>query len=222
MGGKVRRFRPLHGVSCTAWTMRGSSGCRLVRCSVLWTIRVDVGAGCLVCFEAGNNGCLSINSIKMQPTDHTSMAAIYSKEFSSSSGARYHLVTTYSVIKSLLVETLTSLKMSTKRWVADKGNAGEEVFETCTFDGVSIMEHCSRLINKGRQALMVGAQGDRELHNSSRDQVRWYAPPFDHWKVNVDDVRDLTSGFASCGGAIQDDEGNWLVVVEDCNALRRL
>ncbi|KAK8588204.1 hypothetical protein V6N12_022660 [Hibiscus sabdariffa] len=31
----------------------GSSGCRLVRCSVLWTIRVDVGAGCLVCFEAG-------------------------------------------------------------------------------------------------------------------------------------------------------------------------
>ncbi|KAK8678316.1 hypothetical protein V6N13_143820 [Hibiscus sabdariffa] len=48
MGGKVRRFRPLHGVSCTAWTMRGSSDCRLVRCSVLWTIRVDVGAGCLV------------------------------------------------------------------------------------------------------------------------------------------------------------------------------
>ncbi|KAK8506196.1 hypothetical protein V6N12_074246 [Hibiscus sabdariffa] len=53
MGGKVRRFRPLHGVSCIAWTMRGSRGCRLVRCSVLWTIRVDVGAGCLVCFEAG-------------------------------------------------------------------------------------------------------------------------------------------------------------------------
>ncbi|KAK8598527.1 hypothetical protein V6N13_094495 [Hibiscus sabdariffa] len=41
MGGKVRRFRPLHGVSCTAWTMRGSSGCRLVRCRVLWTIQDD-------------------------------------------------------------------------------------------------------------------------------------------------------------------------------------
>ncbi|KAK8615620.1 hypothetical protein V6N13_017205 [Hibiscus sabdariffa] len=41
------------GVSCTAWTMRGSSGCQLVRCSVLWTIQDDVGAGCLVCFEAG-------------------------------------------------------------------------------------------------------------------------------------------------------------------------
>ncbi|KAK8526147.1 hypothetical protein V6N12_020628 [Hibiscus sabdariffa] len=48
---------PSMGVSCTAWTMRGSSGCQLVRCSVLWTIQDDVGAGCLVCFEAGCFEC---------------------------------------------------------------------------------------------------------------------------------------------------------------------
>lgn len=42
-----------------------------------------------------------MSSIKMQPTDHTSMAAVYSEEFNNSSGARYHLVTTYSVMKSV-------------------------------------------------------------------------------------------------------------------------
>lgn len=39
--------------------------------------------------------------MKIQPTAHTSIAAVYSDEFSNSSGARYHLVTTYSVMKSV-------------------------------------------------------------------------------------------------------------------------
>lgn len=49
----------------------------------------------------GKSGFLSISSIKMHPTDHTSIAAVYSDELSSNSGALYHLVTTYSVMKSV-------------------------------------------------------------------------------------------------------------------------
>ena len=41
-----------------------------------------------------------MSSIKMQPTDHTSIAAVYSEEFSKSSRALYHRVTTYSVMNS--------------------------------------------------------------------------------------------------------------------------
>lgn len=37
----------------------------------------------------------------MQPTDQTSIAEVYSEQLRSNSGARYHLVTTYSVIKSV-------------------------------------------------------------------------------------------------------------------------
>ena len=48
----------------------------------------------------GNKGFLFMSSIKMQPTDHTSIAAVYSEEFSKSSGALYHRVTTYSVMNS--------------------------------------------------------------------------------------------------------------------------
>lgn len=40
-------------------------------------------------------------SPSMQPTDHISMAAVYSEQLRSNSGARYHRVTTYSVIKSV-------------------------------------------------------------------------------------------------------------------------
>lgn len=37
----------------------------------------------------------------MQPTDQTSIADVYSEQLRSNSGALYHLVTTYSVIKSV-------------------------------------------------------------------------------------------------------------------------
>jgi len=37
----------------------------------------------------------------MQPTDQTSIAEVYSEQLRSNSGARYHLVTTYSVMKSV-------------------------------------------------------------------------------------------------------------------------
>ena len=40
-------------------------------------------------------------SANMQPTDQTSIADVYSELLRSSSGARYHLVTTYSVMRSV-------------------------------------------------------------------------------------------------------------------------
>lgn len=40
-------------------------------------------------------------SANIQPTDQTSIADVYSEQLRSNSGARYHLVTTYSVIKSV-------------------------------------------------------------------------------------------------------------------------
>lgn len=46
----------------------------------------------------------------MQPTDQTSMAAVYSEQFSNNSGALYHLVTTYSVMKSVSDVVLASPK----------------------------------------------------------------------------------------------------------------
>lgn len=42
-----------------------------------------------------------MSSMKMQPTDQTSIAVVYSDELSSNSGALYHRVTTYSVMNSL-------------------------------------------------------------------------------------------------------------------------
>mmetsp|Transcript_11809 Transcript_11809/g.41039 ORF Transcript_11809/g.41039 Transcript_11809/m.41039 type:complete len:223 (+) Transcript_11809:537-1205(+) len=46
----------------------------------------------------------------MHPTLHTSMAVVYSVQLSSSSGARYHLVTTYSVMYSFSLLVLASPK----------------------------------------------------------------------------------------------------------------
>ena len=46
----------------------------------------------------------------MQPTDQMSMAAVYSAHDSKSSGARYHLVTTYSVMYSFSELVLASPK----------------------------------------------------------------------------------------------------------------
>ncbi|KAL3850742.1 hypothetical protein ACJIZ3_012624 [Penstemon smallii] len=40
-------------------------------------------------------------SINIQPTDHISIAEVYSEQLSNNSGARYQRVTTYSVIKSV-------------------------------------------------------------------------------------------------------------------------
>ena len=40
------------------------------------------------------------NSAKMHPTLHTSIAVVYSAQLRRSSGARYHLVTTYSVMNA--------------------------------------------------------------------------------------------------------------------------
>lgn len=37
----------------------------------------------------------------MHPTDHTSIALVYSEAFNITSGALYHLVTTYSVLNSV-------------------------------------------------------------------------------------------------------------------------
>ena len=48
-------------------------------------------------YVPGNTGVLASNSAKMQPTDHMSTAFVYSDAFNMTSGARYHLVTTYSV-----------------------------------------------------------------------------------------------------------------------------
>jgi hypothetical protein len=39
--------------------------------------------------------------MNMHPTDHTSIAAVYSEQLRSNSGARYQRVTTYSVMKSV-------------------------------------------------------------------------------------------------------------------------
>ena len=46
-------------------------------------------------YVPGNTGVLASNSAKMQPTDHMSTAFVYSDAFNMTSGARYHLVTTY-------------------------------------------------------------------------------------------------------------------------------
>ena len=46
-------------------------------------------------YVPGNIGVLASNSAKMQPTDHISTAFVYSDAFNMTSGARYHLVTTY-------------------------------------------------------------------------------------------------------------------------------
>ncbi|KAJ0566576.1 hypothetical protein HanIR_Chr06g0275211 [Helianthus annuus] len=46
----------------------------------------------------------------MQPTDQISIAAVYSEQLSNNSGARYHLVTTYSVMKSVSDVVLASPK----------------------------------------------------------------------------------------------------------------
>jgi hypothetical protein len=46
----------------------------------------------------------------MHPTDHMSMAAVYSEQLRSSSGALYQRVTTYSVIKSVSDVVLASPK----------------------------------------------------------------------------------------------------------------
>lgn len=48
--------------------------------------------------------------MKMQPTDQISIAAVYSEQLSSNSGARYHRVTTYSVMKSVSEVVLASPK----------------------------------------------------------------------------------------------------------------
>lgn len=49
-------------------------------------------------------------SPSMQPTDQISIAAVYSEQFRSSSGARYQRVTTYSVMKSVSDVVLASPK----------------------------------------------------------------------------------------------------------------
>jgi len=49
-------------------------------------------------------------SPSMQPTDHISIAAVYSEQLRSNSGARYHRVTTYSVMKSVSDVVLASPK----------------------------------------------------------------------------------------------------------------
>lgn len=46
----------------------------------------------------------------MQPTDQISIAVVYSEQLSSNSGARYHRVTTYSVMKSVSEVVLASPK----------------------------------------------------------------------------------------------------------------
>lgn len=43
----------------------------------------------------GNRGVLPINSAKIHPIDQISTALVYSEAFKMTSGARYHLVTTY-------------------------------------------------------------------------------------------------------------------------------
>jgi hypothetical protein len=49
-------------------------------------------------------------SPSMQPIDHISIAAVYSEQLRSNSGARYHRVTTYSVMKSVSDVVLASPK----------------------------------------------------------------------------------------------------------------
>uniref|UniRef100_A0A3Q7F5J0 Uncharacterized protein n=1 Tax=Solanum lycopersicum TaxID=4081 RepID=A0A3Q7F5J0_SOLLC len=51
----------------------------------------------------------------MQPTDQISIAAVYSEQFRSNSGARYQRVTTYSVMKSVSDVVLASPKSPTFR-----------------------------------------------------------------------------------------------------------
>nr|GMD10510.1 Protein PAF1-like protein [Ipomoea batatas] len=51
--------------------------------------------------SSGNKGSLVIISPRIHPTDQTSIAAVYSEQLRSSSGARYQRVTTYSVMKSV-------------------------------------------------------------------------------------------------------------------------
>lgn len=58
----------------------------------------------------GNRGSLWIISMNMQPTDQISIAAVYSEQLRSSSGARYQRVTTYSVMKSVSEVVLASPK----------------------------------------------------------------------------------------------------------------
>lgn len=48
----------------------------------------------------GNSGCLPNSSARIQPTDHISTALVYSLALRMTSGALYHLVTTYSVFSS--------------------------------------------------------------------------------------------------------------------------
>ena len=48
----------------------------------------------------GKRGCLPKSSARMQPTDQMSTALVYSLALRITSGARYHLVTTYSVFSS--------------------------------------------------------------------------------------------------------------------------
>lgn len=55
--------------------------------------------GCDLQSLPGNRGFPLSISARMQPTDHTSMALVYSLKVNMISGARYHLVATYSVMK---------------------------------------------------------------------------------------------------------------------------
>ena len=67
---------------------------------------VPIHRALFLSFSSLSLSCLSRtfrfkSSAKMHPTDHTSMALVYSWQLSMISGARYHRVTTYSVSSRL-------------------------------------------------------------------------------------------------------------------------
>lgn len=63
---------------------------------------------CFMLSAPGNSGMRPISSATMQPTAHISTAEVYLCQPTSTSGARYQRVVTYSVIASIL-ESLLSL-----------------------------------------------------------------------------------------------------------------
>lgn len=65
-------------------------------------------SSCFILSAPGNSGMRPISSATMQPTAHISTAEVYLCHPTSTSGARYQRVVTYSVIASIL-ESLLSL-----------------------------------------------------------------------------------------------------------------
>ncbi|GMI80336.1 hypothetical protein HRI_001702900 [Hibiscus trionum] len=83
------------------------------------------------------------------------------------------------------------------------------IFDPDAADTFNVLEHSRWCVNESVQALSISAVVSSSSSTGLGATAKWVKPPMGWLKLNTNGAREVTSGFASCGGVGCDNHGVW-------------